>query len=98
MNGAAHMFVGELLHDRIIGALDLCCRRGEMLSIQNKRVNWRASGGDAPKWRIANARPEPDLRYFSKRTAACSVGNSIETTSAQGRCRVVWPHGPWLCT
>jgi integrase len=25
---------------RIIGALELCCRRGEMLLIQNKRVNW----------------------------------------------------------
>jgi hypothetical protein len=34
------MFVGELLHDRIIGALELCCRRGEMLLIQNQRVNW----------------------------------------------------------
>jgi hypothetical protein len=34
------MFVGELLHDRIIGALELCCQRGEMLLIQNKRVNW----------------------------------------------------------
>jgi hypothetical protein len=32
--------VGEMLHDRIIGALELCCRRGEMLVIQNKRVNW----------------------------------------------------------
>jgi integrase len=40
MNTAAHMFTGELLHDRIIGALELCCRRGEMLLIQNKRVNW----------------------------------------------------------
>ena len=40
MNTAAHMYVGELLHDRIIGALELCCRRGEMLLIQNKRVNW----------------------------------------------------------
>ena len=40
MNNAVHMFVGELLHDRIIGALELCCRRGEMLLIQNKRVNW----------------------------------------------------------
>jgi integrase len=29
-----------MLHDRIIGALELCCRRGEMLLIQNKRVNW----------------------------------------------------------
>jgi len=31
-----------LLHDRIIGALELCCRRGEMLMIQNKRVNWES--------------------------------------------------------
>ena len=38
MNTAAHMYTGELLHDRIIGALELCCRRGEMLLIQNKRV------------------------------------------------------------
>jgi integrase len=34
--------VGALLHDRIIGALELCCRRGEMLMIQNKRVNWES--------------------------------------------------------
>ncbi len=33
-------YAGKLLHDRIIGALELCCRRGEMLLIQNKRVNW----------------------------------------------------------
>ena len=29
-----------MLHDRIIGALELLCRRGEMLLIQNKRVYW----------------------------------------------------------
>ncbi len=40
MNAPEHQFVGPLLHDRIIGALELCCRRGEMLLIQNKRVNW----------------------------------------------------------
>jgi integrase len=40
MNTARHQYVGELLHDRIIGALELCCRRGEMLLIQNKRVHW----------------------------------------------------------
>ena len=39
-NTAEHQFAGALLHDRIIGALELCCRRGEMLMIQNKRVNW----------------------------------------------------------
>jgi integrase len=40
MNMPEHQFVGSILHDRIIGALELCCRRGEMLLIQNKRVNW----------------------------------------------------------
>src|SRR5207237_8224323 len=40
MNTSEHQFVGPLLHDRIVGALELCCRRGEMLLIQNKRVNW----------------------------------------------------------
>jgi integrase len=40
MNTPEHQYVGPLLHDRIIGALELCCRRGEMLLIQNKRVNW----------------------------------------------------------
>jgi integrase len=40
MNTPEHQFVGPLLHDRIIGAIELCCRRGEMLLIQNKRVNW----------------------------------------------------------
>ena len=33
MNTAEHQSVGALLHDRIIGALELCCRRGEMLMI-----------------------------------------------------------------
>jgi hypothetical protein len=40
MNTPEHGYAGPLLHDRIIGALELCCRRGEMLMIQNKRVNW----------------------------------------------------------
>jgi integrase len=40
MNTPEHQFVGPSLHDRLIGALELCCRRGEMLLIQNKRVSW----------------------------------------------------------
>lgn len=38
----------------------------------------------APKCRVATARPEPDLRYLSKRAAADSSGNSIETSHAMG--------------
>jgi hypothetical protein len=34
MGGADHKFVGPAMHDRIIGALETCCRRGEMLRIQ----------------------------------------------------------------
>ncbi len=49
------------------------------------------------KWRFANARPDPDFRYFSKRTASRSVANSLETTIDQGRCRTVWPQRPPLC-
>ncbi len=32
---------GDEMRDRIIGALDTGCRRGEMLKIQNKQVDWR---------------------------------------------------------
>ena len=42
MNTAEHQFVGPLLHDRIIAALQLCCRRGQMLMIQNKLMNWES--------------------------------------------------------
>src|SRR2546429_5166044 len=40
LNTPEHQFAGPLLHDRIIGAIELCCRRGEMLLIQNKRISW----------------------------------------------------------
>lgn len=40
MNTAEHKWVGPAMHDRIIGALETCCRRGEMLRIQNRDVDW----------------------------------------------------------
>jgi len=40
MNGAEHKYVGASMHDRLIGALDTCCRQGEMLRIQNRHVDW----------------------------------------------------------
>jgi hypothetical protein len=39
MNRPEHQNVGSLLHDRIIGTLELCCRRGEMLMVRTS-VNW----------------------------------------------------------
>jgi integrase len=40
MNAADHKWVGDAMHDRIIGALETCCRQGEMLRIQNRHVDW----------------------------------------------------------
>ncbi len=38
---AVKVTTGDEMHDRIVGALDTGCRRGEMLLIQNKQVDWR---------------------------------------------------------
>lgn len=40
MNGAEHKYVGAAMHDRIIGAIEMCCRLGEMLRIQNRHIDW----------------------------------------------------------
>jgi integrase len=40
MNSAEHKWTGPAMHDRIIGALETCCRQGEMLRIQNRDVDW----------------------------------------------------------
>ena len=37
----AKLTVGDEMRDRIIGALDTGCRRGEMMKIQNKHVEWQ---------------------------------------------------------
>lgn len=39
----------------------------------------------ASKWRFANARPEPDFRYRSNRTARVSSENSMTTWNRHGR-------------
>jgi integrase len=40
-NPEVKLTIGDEMRDRIIGALDTGCRRGEMLKIQNKQVDWR---------------------------------------------------------
>ena len=37
----AKLTTGDEMRDRIIGALDTGCRRGEMMKIQNKHVEWQ---------------------------------------------------------
>lgn len=40
INSDEHKLAGASMHDRIIGALETCCRQGEMLRIQNRHVDW----------------------------------------------------------
>ena len=40
MTTAEHKCVGQQMRDRIIGALETACRKGEMLKIQNRDVDW----------------------------------------------------------
>ena len=40
ISGPEHKYAGPSMHDRIIGALETCCRRGEMLRIQNRHIDW----------------------------------------------------------
>jgi integrase len=37
----AKLTTGDEMRDRIIGALDTSCRRGEMMKIQNKHIDWQ---------------------------------------------------------
>ena len=38
---AVKLTTGDEMRDRLVGALDTGCRRGEMMKIQNKHVDWR---------------------------------------------------------
>lgn len=40
-NPATKLTTGDEMRDRIIGALDTGCRRGEMMKVQNAHVDWR---------------------------------------------------------
>jgi integrase len=40
-NPDAKLTIGDEMRDRIIGGLDTGCRRGEMMKIQNKHVEWQ---------------------------------------------------------
>jgi integrase len=77
MNAAEHKCVGPAMHDRIIGALETCCRQGEMLRIQNRHVDWPqhqivipgANAKDAENRRIPFD-PQGRLAPILKRRAA----------------------------
>jgi hypothetical protein len=82
MNTAEHQFVGPILHDRIVGVLELCCRRGEMLLIQNRRINWDTCQIGIPG---ATAKDKENRRIPSIRTDAWRPSSSAESISAPRR-------------
>lgn len=41
MSGPDHKRVGPAMHDRIIGAIETCCRRGELLRIRSRHIDWQ---------------------------------------------------------
>jgi hypothetical protein len=100
MNTASHQYVGELLHDRIVGAPELCSRWGEMLLIQNKRVNWDTCQIGIPG---ATAKDKENRRIRSTRTdgsrPCCSgarhsdqtcTSSAASTASISRRFKTAW--------
>jgi integrase len=69
------------MHDRIIGALETCCRQGEMLRIQNRHVDWAqhqivipgANAKDADNRRIPFD-PQGRLAPILRRRTALGLG------------------------
>jgi hypothetical protein len=72
MNTAPHPYVGEMLHDGIIiGAPELCCRGGEMLLIQNRRIKWDLIVAREPiQQRKVDQIPHPRLLPVAQATPA----------------------------
>ena len=53
------------MHDRIVGALETCCRQGEMLRIKNRHVDWEQHQIAIPG---SNAKDAENRRIRSTRT------------------------------
>lgn len=100
MNTSEYQFVGPILRDWIIGALELCCRRGEMLLIQNKRVNWDtcqigipgATAKDKENRRIP-FNPNGRLAAILKRPGSLSSTMMTPSSDEPPRCHP-WPPPP----
>jgi hypothetical protein len=98
MNSAEHKCAGPAMHDRIIGALETCCRQGEMLRIQNRHVEWpqhqivipAANAKDAENRRIPfdpQGRLAPILRRRAhwEWTRSCSVHRTESSRTVSRR-------------
>ena len=64
MNTAEHKWSGPGMHDRLIGALETCCRQGELLRMQNRHVDWSLHQSEFPKDLVRPARLELATSWF----------------------------------
>jgi hypothetical protein len=66
MNSAEHKWAGPAMHDRLIGALETCCRQGEMLRIQNRSTRTAGSrrSGKGATASSASRRPRQSAPPF----------------------------------
>ena len=76
---------GDEMRDRIIGALDTGCRRGEMLKIQNKHVDWRAPLDPNPEGALEDG---GGARYSVRGRQPARGAVATASISRTGRLRV----------
>jgi integrase len=91
MSSAGHKYVGSSMHDRIVGALETCCRQGEMLRIQNRNVDWEQHQIAIPGSNAKNAEnrripfdPHGRLAPILKRRAALGPNAFVFGSSSGG--------------
>lgn len=99
MNTAEHRWTGPAMHDRIIAALETCCRQGEMLRMKNRDVDRTqhqilirgVNAKDAENRRIPydpKGRLAPILKRRAELGPSAFVFGSTETLRLFQRCRV----------
>jgi integrase len=83
-----HKHLGMAMRDRLIGALDTCCRRGEMLLIRNADVDWskhwiaiRAEHAKDGKAAESRSRKRAGLRSCLSDAVSSGVMRSCSATS-----------------
>ena len=105
----APVMTGKSMRDRIVGALETCCRKGELLRIQNKHVDWRngwivipRENAKSKRWRRIPFKGNERLTEILKRRRFLGqegfVFGDWETGAFIGDFRKPWEHVILLST
>ena len=86
MQNARHWFQGAAMRERIIVALDTGVRRGEMLRIQNKHIDWKRDPNTHPH--PTGQRKEWKRAFHAGRHDAASGGSAKAKFPWTGRLRL----------